>query len=138
MYLWIKAFHIIAVVCWFAALLYLPRLFVYHSQTEDIEGKERFKIMEKKLYRGIMTPSMAITIVLGMYLITMIGFSGGWLHVKLALVAILVCYHIYCGKLMRAFANDENKHGHVFYRWFNEVPAVILIVIVILAVVKPF
>jgi putative membrane protein len=137
MYIWIKAFHIIAVICWFAALLYLPRLFVYHSQTKDTEGKERFKVMERKLYHGIMTPSMAITIILGIYLASRLGFAGGWLHIKMLLVAGLVWYHLYCGKLMKSFAKDENRHGHVFYRWFNELPAVLLIIIVVLAVVKP-
>jgi len=138
MYIWIKALHLIAIVCWFAALFYLPRLFVYHSMAEDQVSKDRFKIMERKLYHGIMTPSMAATILLGIYLITQLGSIGGWLHVKLALVAILIAYHIYCGKLMRKFAADENTHGHVFYRWFNEFPVVLLIAIVILAVVKPF
>ncbi len=137
MYIWVKAFHLIAIVCWFAALFYLPRLFVYHSMAEDQVSKDRFKIMERKLYRGIMTPSMAVTIVLGIYLTTIVGFNGFWLHIKLALVFILVAYHIYCGKLMRKFANDENTHGHVFYRWFNEFPVVLLIIIIILAVVKP-
>lgn len=138
MYIWIKAFHIIAVVCWFAALLYLPRLFVYHAQTEDQAGRERFKVMERKLYRGIMTPSMALTLVFGIYLAWRLGFAGGWLHLKMALVAALVWYHLYCGKLLKQFAQDENKRSHVFYRWFNELPAVLLIVIVLLAVVKPF
>ncbi|MGH1429102.1 MAG: protoporphyrinogen oxidase HemJ [Arenicella sp.] len=138
MYIWIKAFHLIAIICWFAALFYLPRLFVYHSMAEDQVSKDRFKVMERKLYRGIMTPSMAATIILGFYLATRIGFNGGWLHIKLVLVAALVGYHIYCGKLMRQFAADQNTHGHVFYRWFNELPVVLLIAIVILAVVKPF
>lgn len=138
MYLWIKAFHLIAIICWFAALFYLPRLFVYHSMAEDQISKDRFKVMESKLYKGIMTPSMAVTIVLGIFLITQVGFNGGWLHIKLVLVALLVGYHIYCGKLMKKFANDENVHGHVFYRWFNEFPVVLLIAIVILAVIKPF
>ncbi len=138
MYIWIKAFHLIAIICWFAALFYLPRLFVYHSMAEDQVSKDRFKVMERKLYRGIMTPSMATTIILGFYLATRIGFNGGWLHIKLVLVAALVGYHIYCGKLMRQFAADQNTHGHVFYRWFNELPVVLLIAIVILAVVKPF
>ena len=125
-------------ICWFAALFYLPRLFVYHSMAEDQVSKDRFKTMEQKLYRAIMTPSMAVTIILGFYLAARIGFNGGWLHLKLVLVAVLVCYHIYCGKLMRKFAADQNTHGHVFYRWFNELPVVLLIAIVILAVVKPF
>lgn len=137
-YLWIKAFHVIAVICWFAALLYLPRLFVYHSQTEDQIGKDRFKVMERKLYRGIMTPSMAATLVFGFYLAWKVGFAGGWLHLKVALVALLVVYHLYCGKLLKKFAVDQNTHSHVFYRWFNEFPAVLLIIIVVLAVVKPF
>lgn len=138
MYIWIKALHIIAVICWFAALLYLPRLFVYHAQTEDEAGRERFKIMERKLYRGIMTPSMLLTLVFGSYLAWRLGMPSGWLTLKIALVALLVTYHFYCGKLLKTFARDENKHGHVFYRWFNEFPAVLLIIIVILAVVKPF
>jgi len=137
MYLWIKALHIIAVICWFAALLYLPRLFVYHAMSNDDISNERFKIMERKLYRGIMTPSMVITLLAGTYLAYQIGFNGLWLHIKIALVALLVIYHFYCGKLLTDFANNKNSHGHVFYRWFNEFPAVLLIIIVILAVVKP-
>jgi len=138
MYIWIKALHIIAVICWFAALLYLPRLFVYHAMAEDKIGKERFKVMERKLYRGIMTPSMVVTVLAGLYLAYELNFSGTWLHIKMALVALLIAYHFYCGKLLQDFKNDRNTHGHVFYRWFNEFPAVLLIIIVILAVVKPF
>ncbi|MFT5716174.1 MAG: putative membrane protein [Oleiphilaceae bacterium] len=139
--LWIKAFHIIAVVCWFAALFYLPRLFVYHSQTKDELGKERFKIMERKLYRGIATPSMIVTLALGVWLLSynLQGYmQSGWFHTKLALVIGLVAYHVYCGKILKAFAHDQNQKGHVFYRWFNEFPVLLLVSIVVLVVVKPF
>lgn len=139
--LWVKAFHIVAVVCWFAALFYLPRLFVYHAQSEDSTSIERFKVMERKLYRGIATPSMIATIILGLWLISynVQGyFHGGWLHAKLTLVAILIAYHFYCGILLKRFAADSNTRSHVFYRWFNEFPVLLLIAIVILVVVKPF
>ncbi|HUX63268.1 protoporphyrinogen oxidase HemJ [Sulfuricella sp.] len=136
--LWVKAFHIIAVVTWFAALFYLPRLFVYHAMSEDAVSIERFKVMERKLYRGIMTPSAIVAVTLGLWLWLGFGFSGGWLHAKLALVTVLLGYHWYCGKLLRDFRDDRNRHGHVFYRWFNEFPVLILVAIVILVVVKPF
>lgn len=139
--LWVKAFHIIAIVCWFAALFYLPRLFVYHSQTEDEQGIERFKTMERKLYRGIATPSMIAVIILGAWLLSynLQGYmQSGWFHAKLALVIGVVAYHIYCGELLKAFARDANQKGHVFYRWFNEFPVLLLVGIVILVVVKPF
>jgi len=136
--LWIKAFHIIAVVTWFAALFYLPRLFVYHAMSEDAVSIERFKVMERKLYRGIMTPSAMVAVPLGLWLWLGFGFFGGWLHVKLALVTVLLIYHVYCGKLLRDFRDDRNRHSHVFYRWFNEFPVLILVAVVILVVVKPF
>ena len=136
--LWVKAFHIIAVVTWFAALFYLPRLFVYHAMSEDAVSIARFKVMERKLYRGIMTPSAMLAVTLGLWLWLGFGFSGGWLHVKLALVTVLLVYHVYCGKLLRDFRDDRNRHGHVFYRWFNEFPVLILVAVVILVVVKPF
>lgn len=136
--LWVKAFHIIAVVTWFAALFYLPRLFVYHAMSADAVSIGRFKVMERKLYRGIMTPSAVIAVTLGLWLWLGFGFSGGWLHAKLALVTVLLGYHGYCGKLLRDFRDDRNRHGHVFYRWFNEFPVLILVAVVILAVVKPF
>ena len=136
--LWVKAFHIIAVVTWFAALFYLPRLFVYHAMSEDAVSIERFKVMERKLYRGIMTPSAIIAVTLGLWLWLGFGFAGGWLQAKLALVTVLLVYHGYCGKLLRDFRDDRNRHGHVFYRWFNEFPVLILVAVVILVVVKPF
>jgi len=135
--LWIKALHIIFMVTWFAGLFYLPRLFVYHAMSDDRPGIERFKVMERKLYYGIMTPGAVLTIVFGVWLWLSYGFSGGWLHAKLALVAVLVVYHLYCGKLLADFKHDRNQHGHVYYRWFNEIPVVILIAVVILVVVKP-
>ncbi len=136
--LWIKAWHIIFMVTWFAGLFYLPRLFVYHAQTEDSTGSARFKIMERKLFFGIMTPGAVLTIVFGMWLWQGYGFSGGWLHAKLTLVAILIAYHLYCGKLLFDFKHDRNRHGHVFYRWLNEFPVLLLAGVVILVVVKPF
>jgi putative membrane protein len=139
--LWLKAFHIVAVVTWFAALFYLPRLFVYHAMAEDQVSKDRFKIMERKLYRGIMTPSMVLVIALGAWMITLnpnYYLTQGWMHAKLALVAFLVAYHFMCGALLKKFAQDINDKGHVFYRWFNEVPVLFLVAIIILVVVRPF
>ena len=136
--LWIKAFHIVAVICWMAGIFYLPRLFVYHAMSEDDISRERFKVMERKLYHGIMTPAMAVAIVLGMWLWGAYGFSGGWLHAKLLLVSLLVVYHVWCSRTMKKFARDEIAHGHVFYRWMNEAPVLLLIGIVVLVVVKPF
>jgi len=124
-------------VTWFAGLFYLPRLFVYHAMSDDLPSIERFKIMERKLYYGIMAPGAVLTIIFGMWLWLGYGISGSWLHAKLTLVAILVAYHFYCGKLLTDFKLDRNRHGHIYYRWFNEVPVIILIAVVILVVVKP-
>jgi protoporphyrinogen IX oxidase len=135
---WIKAFHLVFMVTWFGGLFYLPRLFVYHALAEDAASRERFKVMERKLYYGIMTPGAVLTIVFGLWLWLGYGFSGGWLHAKLALVLILVFYHLWCGRLLSHFKHDRNTHSHVWYRWFNEFPVVILIAVIILAVVKPF
>ncbi len=136
--LWIKALHIIFMVTWFAGLFYLPRLFVYHALTDDAAGRERFKVMERKLYYGIMAPGAVLTIAFGLWLWLGYGFSGGWLHAKLALVAALIAYHLWCGKLVNDFKHDRNTRRHVWYRWFNEFPVVVLIAAVILTVVKPF
>ncbi|MDT8371447.1 MAG: protoporphyrinogen oxidase HemJ [Gammaproteobacteria bacterium] len=140
--LWVKAFHIVSMVTWFAALFYLPRLFVYHAMCDDEPGNKRFKIMERKLYRGIMTPSAIATLVFGLWLASYYNMetlaSMHWLHAKLTLVLLLFGYHGYCGKLVKQFAHDDNQRTHVFYRWFNELPVLILITVVILAVVKPF
>ena len=136
--LWIKSFHIIFMVTWFAGLFYLPRLFVYHAMSEDTASRERFKIMERKLYFGIMTPGAILTIVFGLWLWLGYGFYGGWLYAKMALVAVLVVYHGYCGKLMIDFRQDRNRHGQVFYRWLNELPVVVLIAIILLVELQPF
>lgn len=137
--LWIKALHIISVICWFAALFYLPRLFVYHAMSEDTISKERFKIMERKLYRGIATPSMLATIIFGVWL-SILGWeyysTQAWYWIKLGLVFILVGYHHMCAKYLRIFAQDGPTPNHVFFRWFNEFPVVLLIAIVILVTVK--
>jgi putative membrane protein len=136
--LWMKSFHIIFVVTWFAGLFYLPRLFVYHAMSEDRPSIERFKIMERKLFFGIMTPGAVLTLLSGAWLWLGYGFHGGWLAAKLALVAVLVAYHLYCGRLMFDFKRDRNRHGHVFYRWLNEFPVVLLVAIVLLVELQPF
>jgi protoporphyrinogen IX oxidase len=133
----LKALHIVFMVTWFAGLFYLPRLFVYHALATDREGIERFKVMERKLYFGIMTPGAVLTVVLGVWLWLGWGYSGAWLYAKLALVALLVAYHAWCGKLLRDFSAGRNVHSHVWYRWFNELPALLLVAIVLLAVLKP-
>lgn len=140
--LWVKGLHIVFMVTWFAGLFYLPRLYVYHAMSEDDASIERFKIMERKLYFGIMTPGAILTILFGVWLLVDYGWAAfaaqGWLHAKLVLVVILLAYHIHAGKLLFDFKHDRNKHGHVFYRWYNEFPVLILVAIILLAVVKPF
>jgi protoporphyrinogen IX oxidase len=135
--LWIKALHIFFVITWFAGLFYLPRLFVYHAMAEDATSRERFKVMERKLYWGIMAPGALFTVAFGSWLWSY-GVSGAWLHAKLVVVAVLLAYHVYCGKLLRDFARDRNEKSHVWYRWFNEVPVVLLAAALVLVVVKPF
>lgn len=125
-------------VTWFAGLFYLPRLFVYHAMADDATGIERFKVMERKLLRGIMTPSAVLVVATGLWLWLGYGVSGGWLHAKLALVAVLLAYHGWCFKLVADFREDRNTRGHVWYRWFNEFPVLLLVAIVILVEVKPF
>jgi putative membrane protein len=139
--LWVKAFHIIFMVSWFAGLFYLPRLFVYHALCDDAPGQARFVIMERKLFWFI-TPWAVLTVFFGLWLLWDYAWAAYshtiWLHAKLLLVALLIAYHIYCGKLMLDFRHARNRRSHVFYRWLNEAPVLVLITIVILAVVKPF
>ena len=140
--LWIKALHIIFMVTWFAGLFYLPRLFVYHAMANDEVGIARFKVMERKLFFGIMTPGGMLTLLFGFWTLGINGWSiytsTLWLQVKLGCVLMLVFYHLYCGKLLLDFKHDRNTRSHVWYRWFNEIPVVLLLIIVILAVVRPF
>ncbi len=138
--LWLKAFHIFFVVSWFAGLFYLPRIFVNHAMAEEHAVKERLKLMEGKLYR-FMTPIGALAVITGLWLWFVFGNQialGGWIHLKTALVAGLVVYHLYCGHLVKVFAEDRNTRSHVWFRFFNEVPVLVLLAVVILVVVKPF
>ncbi len=140
--LWYKALHLIFMVTWFSGLFYLPRLFVYHAMSDDKISIDRFKVMEKKLFYGIATPGGLLTIIFGFCLLVsngMASYSGQlWLSLKMILIAVLVLYHIYCFSLLQDFKYDRNKHTHIWYRWFNEVPVLILVGIVLLAVIKPF
>jgi putative membrane protein len=137
----VKTLHIVFMVTWFAGLFYLPRLFVYHAQAmpDDRVGIERFKTMERKLYFGIMAPGAILTVLFGSWMWLGYGVTGAWLHAKVAFVLVLIAFHVYLGLLLRDFARDRNRHGHVFYRWLNEIPALpLLVVIVWLVVAKPF
>ena len=141
MYQWVLAFHLMAVICWFAALFYLPRLFVYHAMADDQPSIERFKLMERKLYRGIANPSMIATVGLGLWLVAMVPqayLSQGWFHVKALLVILLIGYHHMCLAHMKKLATDSNEKTHVYFRFFNEVPVIFMVAIVILVIVKPF
>jgi putative membrane protein len=135
--LWVKALHIIFITSWFAGLFYLPRLFVNHAMVTDATTQERLAMMEYKLYR-FMAPLAILALIFGLWLWLGYGITGGWLHAKLALVAVLVAYHLYCGKLVKDFAQGKNRRSHVWFRWFNEIPVLLLFVIIILVVVKPF
>lgn len=135
--LWVKALHIIFVTSWFAGLFYLPRLFVNHAMETNHATLARLAMMEHKLYR-FMAPLALLALGFGLWLWLGYGITGAWLHAKLVLVAGLVAYHLYCGKLMRDFKAGKNTHSHVWYRWFNEAPVLILFVVVVLVVVKPF
>jgi len=137
--LWLKAFHVIAMVTWFAGLFYLPRLFVYHADAHDPIGTERFKVMERRLFI-LMSVGGSATVVFGIAMLVAAPayLAMGWLHAKLAIVALLIGYHLYCYKLVRDFALDRNAHTGKWYRMFNELPSLMLIGIVVLAVVKPF
>ena len=131
-----KTLHIIFMVTWFAGLFYLPRLYVYHAQAEDQISKDRFKIMERKLFWGIMTPGAVLTVLFGVLLIEYHGMSY-WLKMKILLVFVLALYHVWCGVLLEKFKTDSNSHSHVWYRIFNEVPVIFLVMIVALVVYKP-
>ena len=139
--LWIKALHIIFMVTWFAGLFYLPRLFVYHADSTDKISHERFLVMERKLF-AIMTIGAVLTAVFGTWLLLDYAWvaykDSGWLITKLVLVGGLIVFHLYCYRLMQEFRGGTAKHSHVFYRWINEIPALLLVAIVLLAVVKPF
>ena len=140
--LWLKAFHIISIVAWFAGLFYLPRLFVYHSTSDDLISIERFKIMERRLYYAIMLPAAVAAFITGVGMILAQGweayYNDYWFSVKLILVLILVGYHVHCALLIKAFKHDRNRYSERWYRWFNEIPTLLLVAIVVLAVVRPF
>ena len=141
MFLVVKALHIIAMVCWFAGIFYLPRLFVYHAMSEDKASQDRFVVMERKLYRGIMNPSMMATWVLGLSMVVMnwqVYKSQGWLHAKITLIILLTVYHVLCGRFRLKLVDNPQYKSHVYWRWFNEVPVLILIAVVLLVVLKPF
>ena len=134
--LWVKAFHIIFVTSWFAGLFYLPRIYVNLAMaTHDVE-RERLLLMSHKLYRFV-TPIAALALLFGTWLWLGYGITGVWLHIKLLLVVFLVAYHFYCGHLLTLFKQGRNTHSHVWYRWFNEIPVLILLAVVILVTVKP-
>jgi putative membrane protein len=135
----VKSLHIVFMVTWFAGLFYLPRLFVYHAMAEDQASRERFKVMERKLYWGIMTPGGLLTIVFGLWLwLAWFAEAGAWVGLKAALTGVLVAYHVWCGRLMLEFRADRNTRSHVWYRWFNEFPILVLLAAVFLVVYKPF
>jgi putative membrane protein len=140
--MWLKAFHLIFMVTWFAGLFYLPRLFVYHSMAADVVSTERFKIMERKLYYGIMTPGMILTLLFGIWMLVDYAWElygeSGWLHFKLVLIALLIGYHFLCGVWLNDFKHDRNVRSHIFFRWINEVPVLFLFAIILLATLKPF
>jgi protoporphyrinogen IX oxidase len=140
MQLWLKAFHLIFMVTWFAGLFYLPRLFVYHTDSHDAISNQQFKIMERKLFYGITTPGAILTLMLGAWMLAReyhIYLSQTWLYLKLTAVVLLIIYHVYLGHLLYAFKKDRNRHSATFYRWINEIPVAFLMVIVLLAVLKP-
>lgn len=139
--MWLKAFHLIFMVTWFAGLFYLPRLFVYHAMAADSVSRERFKIMESKLFYGIMTPAMLLTLGFGGAMLADYAWAAYghalWLHIKLGLILLLLVYHAFCGKWMLDFKHERNSHSHLFFRWINEIPVAFLFAIVLLASLKP-
>ena len=141
-FLWVKALHMISVICWFAALFYLPRLFVYHAMSTDDISNQRFIVMERKLYRGIMWPAMLGTLITGHFLIDIGDVYNHyhqqlWFYIKIALVGLLVIYHLLCGYYRKKLAQNAHYKTHVFWRFFNEAPTLILVAVCILVVVKP-
>ena len=135
--LWVKALHIVFITSWFAGLFYLPRLFVNHAMVTDAATQERLVLMERKVYL-FMAPLALLSLIFGLWLWLGYGITGDWLHAKFLLVAALIAYHFYCGKLVNDFAQGKNRRSHIWFRWFNEVPVLLLLIIVILVVVKPF
>ena len=139
--MWLKAWHLIGMVTWFAGLFYLPRLFVYHAMSDDQASIDRFKIMERKLYYGITTPGAVFTWFFGLWMLYDYAWAAWstqwWLICKIMLLVLLLAYHVYCGVLVKQFRDDRNTRSHVWYRWFNEIPVLALVGIVLLAVLKP-
>lgn len=137
--LWFKALHIIFVTSWFAGLFYLPRIFVNLAMVPDdsIAERARLQLMAYKLYR-FMTPLAILALLFGLWLWLGYDIQGGWLHAKLVLVMILLAYHLFCGRLLKAFETQRNAHNHIWFRFFNELPVLLLFAIVLLVVVKPF
>ncbi len=139
--MWLKSLHIFFMVAWFAGLFYLPRIFVNHAMIDDEATSHRFKIMERKLYR-FTTPWMILTVVFGLWMLYDYAWAAYgsmlWLHIKLKLVVILIAYHLWCGQIVKTFAEDKNTRSHVWYRWFNEMPVFLLLAIVLLTGLKPF
>ena len=135
--LWVKALHLVFVIAWFAGLFYLPRILVNLAMEADAAAHARLLTMARKLYR-FMTLLAAPALAFGLWLWLGYGISGAWLHVKLALVVVLIGYHHGCGRLLAKFERGANTHGHTWYRWFNEIPVLILFAVVILVMVKPF
>ena len=139
--MWLKSLHIFFMVAWFAGLFYLPRIFVNHAMIDDEATSHRFKIMERKLYR-FTTPWMILTVVFGLWMLYDYAWAAYgsmlWLHIKLKLVVILIAYHLWCGQIVKTFAEDKNTRSHVWYRWFNETPVFLLLAIVLLTGLKPF
>jgi putative membrane protein len=137
--LWLKAFHIVFVIAWFSGIFYLPRLFVYHASTEDTATRERFKIMERRLF-GMMTLGALLAVTFGAAMVVRAPsfLEAPWMHAKLTLVMLLIAYHLWCYRLVIAFREDRNTHSERWYRVFNELPLLLLIAIVVLATVKPF
>ncbi|WP_448507173.1 protoporphyrinogen oxidase HemJ [Immundisolibacter sp.] len=140
--LWLKSLHVIAMVAWFAGLFYLPRLFVYHVDCADDVSRQRFELMERRLFWAIMTPAAVVTVLAGLALLVDYAWAAygkaGWLHIKLTLVALLVVYHVLCGQYLVALRDGRNRHSGRFFRVFNELPTLMLIAVVCLTIVKPF